>query len=85
MLRYITFGPMQNLEIIDDDSSDEDEHKYDRIMRQPKIRQYWHNNNLHREAEERRVSFTELFWNLIFVAVIGNLGNDLFSSGYFGY
>jgi hypothetical protein len=71
-----TFGPMQNLEIIED-SDDEDEHKYDRIMRQPKIRQYWHNNNLHREAEERRVSFTELFWDLIFVAVIGNLGHDL--------
>ncbi|CAG8630031.1 uncharacterized protein OCT59_000861 [Rhizophagus irregularis] len=73
-----TFGPLQqNLEIIEDDDSSEDEHKYDRIMRQPKIRQYWHNGNLHREAEERRVSFTELFWDLIFVAVIGNLGHDL--------
>uniref|UniRef100_U9T6P4 Uncharacterized protein n=2 Tax=Rhizophagus irregularis TaxID=588596 RepID=U9T6P4_RHIID len=73
-----TFGPLHNLEIIeDDDDSSEDEHKYDRIMRQPKIRQYWHNKNLHREAEERRVSFTELFWDLIFVAVIGNLGHDL--------
>ncbi|GBB85600.1 hypothetical protein RclHR1_01210008 [Rhizophagus clarus] len=73
-----TFGPLQqNLEIIEDSDSSEDEHKYDRIMRQPKIRQYWHNDNLHREAEERRVSFTELFWDLIFVAVIGNLGHDL--------
>ncbi|GBB85599.1 hypothetical protein RclHR1_01210007 [Rhizophagus clarus] len=73
-----TFGPLQqNLEIIEDNDSSEDEHKFDRIMRQPKIRQYWHNGNLHREAEERRVSFTELFWDLIFVAVIGNLGHDL--------
>ncbi|RIA82457.1 bacterial low temperature requirement A protein [Glomus cerebriforme] len=73
-----TFGPLQNLEIIDDDdSTDDEDHKFDRIMRQPKIRQYWHNRKLHREAEERRVSFTELFWDLIFVAVIGNLSDDL--------
>lgn len=72
-----TFGPLKNLEIIDDDDSTDDEHKYDRIMRQPKIRQYWHKDKLHRESGERRVSFTELFWDLIFVAVIGNLGHDL--------
>ncbi|RIA82456.1 bacterial low temperature requirement A protein [Glomus cerebriforme] len=75
-----TFGPLQNLEIIDDDDSTDDEdhdHKFDRLMRQPRIRQYWYKNKLHREAGERKVSFTELFWDLIFVAVIGNLGHDL--------
>ena len=75
-----TFGKLHKLEIIaddDDDDGDSDYHKHDRLMRKPRVRQYWHNGTLHREADERRVRFSELFWDLIFVAVVGNLGHDL--------
>ncbi|CAG8446895.1 11155_t:CDS:10 [Diversispora eburnea] len=68
-----TYGHLQKLEII----ADEDEiiHSYDRLMRKPRVRQYWHKGTLHREADERHASFTELFWDLIFVAVVRNLGH----------
>ncbi|CAI2180747.1 894_t:CDS:10 [Funneliformis geosporum] len=73
-----TFGSLQKLEIIaDDEDSAEEYHKHDRLMRKPRVRQYWHAGTLHREAEERKVNFKELFWDLIFVAVIGNLGHVL--------
>ncbi|CAG8512414.1 1861_t:CDS:10 [Funneliformis mosseae] len=75
---FRTFGTLQKLEIIaDEEDSAEEYHKHDRLMRKPRVRQYFHAGTLHREAEERRVNFTELFWDLIFVAVIGNLGHVL--------
>ena len=73
-----TFGKLQKLEIIpDDEDSTEDHHRHDRLMRKPRVRQYWHDGTLHREAQERKVRFAELFWDLIFVAVVGNLGHAL--------
>ncbi|RUS34427.1 hypothetical protein BC938DRAFT_480490 [Jimgerdemannia flammicorona] len=34
-------------------------------------------DTLHRGAEERRTSYTELFWDLIFVGAIGLMGHEL--------
>ncbi|CAJ0753383.1 23008_t:CDS:2, partial [Entrophospora sp. SA101] len=65
------------LEIIADE--EEESHIYDRLWRKPRVRQYWHDGTLHREAEERKSSYTELFWDLIFVAVVNNLGHLLVS------
>ncbi|RHZ88764.1 hypothetical protein Glove_21g57 [Diversispora epigaea] len=72
-----TFGHLQKLEIIADE--EEIVHSYDRLMRKPRVRQYWHKGTLHREADERHASYTELFWDLIFVAVVRNLGHTLVS------
>ncbi|RUP48010.1 bacterial low temperature requirement A protein-domain-containing protein [Jimgerdemannia flammicorona] len=68
-----TFGHIRKLEII----PDEDEHQYDRLIRRPKTRQYFKGDTLHRGAEERRTSYTELFWDLIFVGAIGLMGHEL--------
>ncbi|CAG8510157.1 9436_t:CDS:10, partial [Ambispora gerdemannii] len=70
-----TFGALQKLEIIADE--DDEEHVYDRLIRPPRVRQYWHDGTLHRELEERSSSFTELFWDLVFVGVVGALGHNL--------
>ncbi|CAJ0899842.1 6072_t:CDS:10 [Entrophospora sp. SA101] len=72
-----TFGKIRKLEIIADE--EEESHIYDRLWRKPRVRQYWHDGTLHREAEERKSSYTELFWDLIFVAVVNNLGHLLVS------
>ncbi|CAG8592753.1 6548_t:CDS:10 [Dentiscutata erythropus] len=68
-----TFGKLQKLEIIADDDDGEG------LTRKPKVRQYWYKGALHREADERSASSTELFWDLIFVAVVSNLGYMLTS------
>ncbi|RHZ88891.1 hypothetical protein Glove_21g385 [Diversispora epigaea] len=73
-----TYGHLRKLEIIADEE-DETTHSYDRLMRKPRVRQYWHKGTLHREADERHASYTELFFDLIFVAVIRNLGHMLVS------
>ncbi|CAG8445156.1 893_t:CDS:10 [Acaulospora morrowiae] len=70
-----TFGHLQKLEIIADE--EEEEVNYDRLIRKPRIRQYWHEGTLHREADERSSSYTELFWDIIFVAVVQNSGHLL--------
>ncbi|RIA96032.1 bacterial low temperature requirement A protein [Glomus cerebriforme] len=69
-----TFGVLRKLEIIADE---DDEFDYNRLWRIPRVRQYWHLDTLHREAGERASSYTELFWDLIFVAVVQNLGHIL--------
>ncbi|CAG8448429.1 10115_t:CDS:10 [Diversispora eburnea] len=74
-----TYGHLQKLEIIADDDEEEIIQSYDRLMRKPRVRQYWHKGTLHREADERHASYTELFFDLIFVAVIRNLGHTLVS------
>ncbi|CAG8475343.1 13045_t:CDS:10 [Cetraspora pellucida] len=68
-----TFGNLQKLEIIADEDDGE------RLTRKPRVRQYWYKGALHREADERSSSYSELFWDLIFVAVISNLGSMLIS------
>jgi hypothetical protein len=70
-----TFGRVRKLEIIADD--DDGEVDYNRLWRIPRVRQYWHIDTLHREAGERASSYAELFWDLIFVAVVQNLGHIL--------
>ncbi|PKC15655.1 hypothetical protein RhiirA5_483782 [Rhizophagus irregularis] len=77
-----TFGRVRKLEIIADDN--EDEVDYNRLWRIPRVRQYWHIDTLHREAGERVSSFAELFWDLIFVAVVQNLGHILVEDISFG-
>lgn len=72
-----TFGNLKKLEIIPDNDNDDIVHRYDRLLRKPRVRQYWYQKTLFREAEERRASYTELFWDLIFVAVVRNLGEML--------
>ncbi|CAG8543727.1 12173_t:CDS:10 [Cetraspora pellucida] len=66
-----TFGNLQKLEIIADEDDGE------RLTRKPRVRQYWYKGVLHREADERSSSYSELFWDLIFVAVVSNLGSML--------
>ncbi|CAG8487368.1 7485_t:CDS:10 [Ambispora leptoticha] len=73
-----TFGALQKLEIIADE--DEEHDAYDRLIRAPRVRQYWHDGTLHREAEERSSSFTELFWDLVFVGAVGILGHQLINN-----
>ncbi|KAG9301916.1 hypothetical protein G9A89_004596 [Geosiphon pyriformis] len=73
-----TFGTLKKLEIIADEK-EENGLSYERLIRPPRVRQYWHKGVLHRELEERRTSMTELFWDLIFVAVAGVLGHSLVS------
>ncbi|KAF0496177.1 LtrA-domain-containing protein [Gigaspora margarita] len=63
-----TFGHLHKLEIIADDDDGEG------LTRKPRVRQYWHKGALHREDDERSSSYSELFWDLIFVAVVSNLG-----------
>jgi len=70
-----TFGRLQKLEIIADD----EDRDYLRLIRKPRVRQYWHDGALHREAEERSMSYTELFWDLIFVGVVRIIGHTLVS------
>ncbi|GBB99866.1 hypothetical protein RclHR1_03660013 [Rhizophagus clarus] len=77
-----TFGHIRKLEIIADDEDDETD--YNRLLRVPRVRQYWHIDTLHREAEERTSSYVELFWDLIFVAVVQNLGHILVEDISFG-
>jgi low temperature requirement protein LtrA len=57
--------------------ADEEDFSYDRLWRIPRVRQYWHFDTLHREAGERKASYTELFWDLILSAVIQNIGHLL--------
>ncbi|CAG8551478.1 2016_t:CDS:10 [Diversispora eburnea] len=73
-----TFGHLRKLEVIADEE-EETIYSYDRLMRKPRVRQYWHKGTLHREADERHASYTELFFDLIFVAVVRNLGHTLVS------
>ncbi|CAG8519481.1 5356_t:CDS:2, partial [Paraglomus occultum] len=70
-----TFGNLPKLEII----ADEEDRDYLRLIRKPRVRQYWHDGVLHREAEERTMSYTELFWDLIFVGVVRIIGHTLVS------
>ncbi|CAG8801305.1 27180_t:CDS:2, partial [Racocetra persica] len=69
-----TFGSIQKLEIIADEDDDGE-----RLARRPRVRQYWYKGALHREADERSSSYSELFWDLIFVAVVSILGTKLTS------
>jgi low temperature requirement protein LtrA len=41
----------------------------------PRVRQYLHEGVLHREEEERKTSWTELFWDLVLVGVISKLAH----------
>ncbi|CAG8445145.1 892_t:CDS:10 [Acaulospora morrowiae] len=70
-----TYGHLRKLEIIADEEEEED--NYERLIRKPRVRQYWHAGTLYRESEERSSSYTELFWDLIFAAVVQNSGDAL--------
>ncbi|KAI9335485.1 bacterial low temperature requirement A protein-domain-containing protein [Obelidium mucronatum] len=46
----------------------------ERLFRRPKVRQYFHNNVLHRSSEELRTSWLEIFVDLLYVGVFCKAG-----------
>jgi hypothetical protein len=47
------------------------------IIKRPYLRQYWRGSILVREKFERKTSYTELFYDLVFVAAVRQLGQHL--------
>ncbi|KAI9027778.1 bacterial low temperature requirement A protein-domain-containing protein [Hyaloraphidium curvatum] len=47
----------------------------DVLFQRPRVKQYFKNGALHRSPEERKTSWLELFYDLIYVAVIAKLGH----------
>lgn len=45
------------------------------LFTRPRIKQYFHEGKLHRSLEHRKTSWLELFFDLIFVAIVAKLGN----------
>eukprot|EP01137_Pigoraptor_chileana_P017559 Opistho-2@75804 len=72
------FGNIENIEAI----HDEDEAKRERdwalrmLYRPPRARQYSIGKTLYREMEERKTSWIELFYDLVFVGVVAKLGDN---------
>jgi len=65
---------VKNLKYIDDeDEVEEEEH----LFKRPRARQFVYDGALVREREERKALFHELFLDLVFVAVIAKLGENL--------
>jgi hypothetical protein len=62
-----------------------------RLYRSPRLRQFWKvasdgTKVLVREKEERKTSWNELFYDLIFVAAVSNVGDNLASNpAWFGH
>jgi low temperature requirement protein LtrA len=50
------------------------------FSKRPRIRQYFVNGVLHRSKNERRVTWDELFFDLIFVAMTASVGHVLSSN-----
>ena len=64
---FEVFGRIPNLKVI--------RHPKEGIFHPFRVRQYLIDNILHREEEERKTSWMELFFDLIFVGVIAQLGH----------
>ncbi|KAH6589838.1 hypothetical protein BASA61_005481 [Batrachochytrium salamandrivorans] len=63
-----TFGGIQKLKVFDIK-------RKDRLLRVPKLRQYFCKDVLYRGSEERKTSWVELFVDLIYVGVIAKAGH----------
>ncbi|KAI9146441.1 bacterial low temperature requirement A protein-domain-containing protein [Paraphysoderma sedebokerense] len=65
-----SFGELLNYELIEDDHGEA-------LFQRPRIRQYFIGDKLYRENYERKVTWDELFLDLVYVGVIAKIGATL--------
>ena len=71
-----TFGKLKNLKLI------KVKDKREKLLRIPKVRQYVLNGVLHRELEEMKTTWYELFVDLVYVATISKASYLITTGGY---
>jgi len=62
----------------------EEDKENERLFKRPKVHQFFLDKVLVRSSEERKASFNELYFDLIFVAIISEMGR-LFSASLFTF
>lgn len=71
-----TFGKLKNLKLI------KVKDKREKLLRVPKVRQYIINGVLHREVDEMKVTWYELFVDLVYIAIVFKSSHLISSGGY---